>query len=139
MSILSRLFSAPDAVSKGMDAIINTGDALVFTDEEKAANNIKILELRIKAAEASHGSRLARRMLSIMFCGVFLFGVVLCFLFVILAAYTCADVGADGYCAPLQAQKGLESILTSAAMGGSVVAIISWYFFSGIRRMEPLT
>lgn len=134
MSFLKRLFSAPDAVSKGIDAVINTGDALFFTDEEKSQANYKIMELRLKAAEATHGSRLARRILSIMFCGVFLFGVLLCFLFVILAAYSCADIGADGYCAPQVAQQGLESILTSAAMGGSVVAIISWYFWSGIQR-----
>lgn len=136
MSFLKRLLSAPDVVSKGIDAVINTGDAIVYTEEEKAETNLKVFELKLKAAEATHGSRLARRLLALMFCGVFLFGILLCFLFVILAAYTCGDVDPIESCAPMVAQGGLERILTSAAMGGSVVAIISWYFWSGVKRVD---
>lgn len=136
MTFWKRLFSSPDTIGKAVDAVIDTGDALFYTDEEKAENNMKVFELKLKAAEATQGSRLARRLLAVMFTGVFLFGVLLCFLFVILAAYTCGDVGADGYCAPIVAQEGLERILTSAAMGGSVVAIISWYFWSGVKRID---
>lgn len=139
MSFLKRLFSAPDTVAKGMDAVINAGDALVFTEEERSQANYKILELRIKAAEATHGSRLARRILSIMFVGVYLFWASVACVLMIIAAYQCAPMdGAAvvGYCAADVAQENIKELLMSAALGGSVVAIVSWYFFSGIQRVD---
>ena len=141
MSFFKRLFSAPDAVSKGMDAVISTGDALFFTDEEKSQANLKVLELRLKAAEATHGSRLARRILAIMFVGVYLFWASVAFVLMILAAYQCEPSLVDGvlvagYCAPDVAQANVKELLMSAALGGSVIAIVSWYFFSGIQRVD---
>lgn len=133
MSFLGRLFSAPDAVAKGVDAVINTGDALIFTKEEQSQANHKLLELKIKAAEATHGSRLARRLLALMFCGVFLFWFSVACLLSVIAASVC---GTAEDCWPLVARDGLMQMLTSAAVGGSVVAIISWYFWSGVKRVD---
>jgi hypothetical protein len=117
-----------------MDAVINTGDALFFTDEEKSQANFKLMELRIKAAEATHGSRLARRLLALMIVGAFLFWFSVACLLVVVAAFVCT---ADGdYCAPLTASAGISEMLTSAAVGGSVVAIVSWYFWSGVKRVD---
>lgn len=129
-----RLFSAPDAVSKGMDAVINTGDALVFTEEEKSNASMQIMALRIKAAEATHGSRLARRLLAMMIVGVFLFWFSVSAVLVVLGAYLCSPD--TEYCWPMVASDSIAEMLTSAAVGGSVIAIVSWYFWSGIKRVD---
>lgn len=51
------------AGSKAVDAIINAGDALVFTDEEKSKVNMAKAKLMIDHANAMSGSRLSRRYL----------------------------------------------------------------------------
>lgn len=76
MSIWSKLFSSSDTVSKTVDAVINTGDALFFTDEEKSVANQKKLDWILKYHEASKGSNIARRLLAVMLTGVFLFLVI---------------------------------------------------------------
>jgi hypothetical protein len=72
MSFFKRLFSAPETIEKATDAVIHTGDALFFTDEEKSAANQKRLDWLLKFHQASSGSQIARRFLAIMFSGVFL-------------------------------------------------------------------
>jgi len=72
VSILSKLFSSSDTVSKTVDAVISTGDALFFTDEEKSIANQKKLDWILKYHEASKGSNIARRLLAVMLTGVFL-------------------------------------------------------------------
>ena len=76
MNFFKSLFSAPAVVSKATDAVIKTGDALVFTDEERSVANQKILDWTLKFHEASKGSNIARRYLAVMFSGVFLLLVV---------------------------------------------------------------
>lgn len=76
MNFFKSLFSAPEVVSKATDAVIKTGDALVFTDEERSVANQKILDWTLKFHEASKGSNIARRYLAVMFSGVFLLLVV---------------------------------------------------------------
>jgi len=76
MSFFKSLFSAPEVISKATDAVIKTGDALVFTDEERSVANQKILDWTLKFHEASKGSNIARRYLAVMFSGVFLLLVV---------------------------------------------------------------
>lgn len=77
MSIWSKLFSSGDTVSKTVDAVINTGDALFFTDEEKSVANQKKLDWILKFHEASKGSNIARRLIAVMVMGVFVFLVAL--------------------------------------------------------------
>ena len=72
MGIFSKLFSSSDTVSKTVDAVISTGDALFFTDEEKSVANQKKLDWILKYHEASKGSNIARRLLAVMVTGVFL-------------------------------------------------------------------
>ncbi len=76
MSIWSKLFSSSDTVRKTIDAVISTGDALFFTDEEKSVANQKKLDWILKYHEASKGSNIARRLLAVMLTGVFLFLVI---------------------------------------------------------------
>jgi hypothetical protein len=77
MSIFSSLFSAPEAISKTVDAVIRSGDALVFTEEEKSISNQKKLDWLLKFHQASSGSNIARRLLAVMFSAVFLYHVML--------------------------------------------------------------
>ena len=71
MSIWAGIFSAPEIVSKATDAIINTGDALVFTEEERSKANMKKLEWVLKFHEASKGSNIARRWIAIIITSLF--------------------------------------------------------------------
>lgn len=72
MNFIKQLFSAPKMASTVVDAVIKSGDALVFTDEEKDKANHKRLEWLLKFHEASSGSSVARRLLSLGVTGVFL-------------------------------------------------------------------
>ena len=59
MSILGKLFGSSDHISKGLDMVSSTGDALVFTKEEKA-------EWKLKLLQAYEPFKLAQRLLSLV-------------------------------------------------------------------------
>ena len=44
MSFFGRLFGSQSAIEKGIESIINTGDALIFTNEEKATHKLALLK-----------------------------------------------------------------------------------------------
>lgn len=83
MSFFKQLFSAPDVVKDTVDAVREAGDKIVFTEEEKSDANQKYLDWLLKFHEASSGSNLSRRLLALMFVGVFLF-IILVVVYVIL-------------------------------------------------------
>lgn len=114
------LFSSSETTEKLVDAAIKTGDALVFTDEERSDASMLLLKLRIEYAQATTGSRLARRLLSLMVTG--------CYLSWFSVAGVLILIG--------QTDKAAQvgELLTSLAVGGAFVTIISWYFFSGLER-----
>ena len=64
--IFKAIFSRDDTSNKIVDGIINGTDALFFTDEEKSVANQKILDWKLKFAEATKGSNVARRFISLM-------------------------------------------------------------------------
>ncbi|MCU7840867.1 MAG: hypothetical protein KZQ94_15995 [Candidatus Thiodiazotropha sp. (ex Troendleina suluensis)] len=119
MGFWRSVFSAPETLSKASDAVIRAGDAIVFTDEEKSKANMAILEWTLKFHEASKGSNLARRLLAIMFVGVFLF-----FLLLIAFLYM---VGADFMAAKIFG-------LVNGELSTPVSIIIAFYFTSGMVR-----
>lgn len=65
MGLLSFLKSAPDTVEKSVDALIATGDSLVFTEEEKAEGRKQtfqwFLELEKILADQNSPRSLTRR------------------------------------------------------------------------------
>lgn len=77
MSLWSSIFSAPAIVEKSVDAVIKSGDALVFTEEERSQANLKQLDWILEYHKASVGSNLARRFIAVMTMGVFLLMVLL--------------------------------------------------------------
>lgn len=72
MSFLSRLFSAPDEVTKITDAVIAAGDKLVFTTEEKSEAAAVTRDWLLRFWEASKGGEVARRLIALMTTGAFL-------------------------------------------------------------------
>jgi small ligand-binding sensory domain FIST len=60
-----------DKADKAIDAVVNTGDALFFTDEEKSQASQKKLELMIEHAKAMGPSRQSRRYLVWVIAGNF--------------------------------------------------------------------
>lgn len=80
MSFWKRLWSSPDVVAdtveKATDAVIRTGDAVWYTEEEKAQDRKYFLEWLVQFHAASSGSRLARRMIAISTSFVFLLQVI---------------------------------------------------------------
>ena len=119
MSFWGSVFGMPDVVEKGVDAVVKTGDALVFTDEERNKANLMVLEWTLKFHEASKGSNLARRLLALMVVGVFL-----CLILLVAALYT---FGAD-----LTAAKLFG--LANSTLSTPVSVIIAFYFTSGMVR-----
>lgn len=67
MSIWSKLFNSSDTLDKATDAVINTGDKLFYTDEEKAEHRIKQREFFPKLLEAYAPFKIAQRVLAIWF------------------------------------------------------------------------
>ena len=82
MSFFGRLFSSPDVIEKSVDAVIKSGDMLVFTDEEKSVAAQKTLDWLLEFHKASSGSQIARRYIAVMVVLVFLALVIACAVFV---------------------------------------------------------
>ena len=66
MGILSNFFSASETVDKTVDAVINTGDAIFFTDEEKSIASQKILDWKLKMYAATANASPARRFIAVV-------------------------------------------------------------------------
>ena len=71
MSIWKTLFSSSDTLDKATDAVINTGDKLFYTDEEKAEDRIKQREFFPTLLKAYHPFKIAQRVLAIWFSGLY--------------------------------------------------------------------
>ncbi|MGF1806085.1 hypothetical protein L4C31_12630 [Aliivibrio sifiae] len=61
MGLFSKIFGTDSAIKAGLDLIVNTGDALVFTDEEKSEQKIKLLK-------AYEPFKLIQRFIVMVFC-----------------------------------------------------------------------
>lgn len=72
MALFDRLFSAPQAIDKTIDALVSTGDALFFTDEERSKANLQLLDAKIEFYRATQGSRLARRVIAFILVGTWI-------------------------------------------------------------------
>ena len=62
---LGWLFGNSASVEKAVDAVINTGDALFFTDEEKSVASQKILDWKIEYAKATQNQSVSRRIIAV--------------------------------------------------------------------------
>jgi hypothetical protein len=76
MSLLS-IFKAPETIDKALGAVISAGDALVYTEEEKAEMRIKIADIHLKHIQATAGENnhtsIARRWFAMAVTAPFIF------------------------------------------------------------------
>lgn len=86
---LSWLFGNSKSAEKSLDAVIKTGDALVFTDEEKSKANQKVLDATIEYMRATQGMSVARRIIAFIVCSLWAFLIVVA----VLTGYFDRSVG----------------------------------------------
>lgn len=72
MGFWSRLWDTPDAIAEGARAVIKSGDALVYTEEEKAEFGQRVRDWLLKWQQATSGQNIARRLIALMVTGVWL-------------------------------------------------------------------
>jgi len=76
MSVWSKIFGSSETVREGLSMIRDAGDALVYTDQEKAqdarASNQAAINSIIQWMDTTKGQNLARRLLAVMITSVWL-------------------------------------------------------------------
>jgi uncharacterized membrane protein YhaH (DUF805 family) len=72
MGILDWITGGGRTADKIVDAAINTGDALFFTDEEKSQANMKRLEWTLAYLKTTSGQNVARRLIAIGVVGLWI-------------------------------------------------------------------
>lgn len=77
MGLLKRVFAGPDQVGAVIDGARKGLDALVFTNEERAAQGIRAFELVADYMRATEGQNLARRLIAFAVVGLWAFVIVL--------------------------------------------------------------
>ncbi|WP_444902562.1 hypothetical protein ACJJIG_10695 [Microbulbifer sp. SSSA007] len=65
MSLWKRLWDTSDVIEQSVDAVIRTGDALVYTEEEKADFKARVLDWMLKWQQVTAGQNLTRRLLAL--------------------------------------------------------------------------
>lgn len=96
MSFWSSLWSAPETVSKAVDAAIATGDKLVLTEEERLDYRKELGEWYLRWLQVSSGSDLARRLIALVVIFLFAILVLVIVVLYILGAATTDVATVDG-------------------------------------------
>jgi len=65
MNWLASLFGGGKTTGKIVDGVLNGVDALVYTDEEKAVANQKVLDFKLEWMKATQGQNIARRLIAV--------------------------------------------------------------------------
>jgi len=73
MGLFSWITGGGDSATKIIDAVVKTGDALVFTDEEKSVANQKTLDWVLQYMNATNAQNVARRMIALFVVGSWVF------------------------------------------------------------------
>lgn len=123
---LGKIFGSEKAVEKGFDLIEKAGDAIWYTDEEKAQDRMRMVQhkdaLLVKWMETTQGQNLARRFIALMVTFVWLFMYMVSFFIDVAAVW-------------VDAEKAKMLANTSEAMGeyasqmnGAMMLILAFYF-----------
>lgn len=121
MSIWSTLFNSSDTISKATDAVINAGDKLFYTEEEKAETKLKLVEHFPTLLKSYEPFKIAQRILAIWFSGIFGISFLICLTFTIynIAFGTNYDM------------KPIFDLINNFGIDMIVLAIVSFYFLGG--------
>ena len=126
MSIWGKIFGTDKAVESGLNMIYKAGDALVYTDEEKAidkARKIKqVQQFMIDWMETTKGQNIARRLLAIMITSVWLFLYLVGIVLSVISPWVDAEISLK----LMESARVLES--NADRMSGAVMIIIAFYF-----------
>lgn len=77
LNLLKSIFAKPEEMGKTVDAVIATGDALFYTDEEKAQGAQLQLDWYIKYLDATQSQNVARRLIAVMVTCLFVLLVII--------------------------------------------------------------
>lgn len=66
MGLIASLFGTEKIAQAAVDAVVKTGDALLYTDEEKTATATQRLEWVLKYMEATNPQNVARRVIALI-------------------------------------------------------------------------
>jgi len=134
MSLFSGLFTS-DVINKSVDAIIDSGDALIYTEEEKARAEQLRRDTKLKMLPLFEPFKLAQRYIAFWYS--FLFGI--SFLsglgMVMFNVVHKFNALADGVKAENIVQLDLKPLLNLVqgfSIGYIALAIVTWYFSGGV-------
>lgn len=113
---LKSIFS-PIVLTKAADAVIDTGDALVYTDEERAKAYQKLLDTKLKMLPLFEPFKVAQRYLATIFSINF----ILAFWVGVLIFFRGNKEQFDGYI----------QLVSAFSLGWIMVAIVTFYFGGG--------
>jgi len=141
MSILARIFGAEKAIEKGIDTIDKTIghaaagiDALFFTDEEKSAQSVKVMELRmamVKSLQGENSARsITRRILAIIIVGSTFLHLNLLALFILIGTFWPKLVEvAPGQPKVSAYNWGMENILEVVKIEFQISMLVVFFYF----------
>jgi hypothetical protein len=121
MNPFTWLMSGGKMAEKAADAVINTGDALFFTEEEKSVASAKKLDWALKYLQTTSGQNLARRVVA--------FGVVGLWVTLILIACVSGYWNHEKGSYSVWLFKILEDVVNQPFM-----IIVGFYFMTGLIR-----
>lgn len=121
MGIWSSLFNSSDTLSNVTDAVINTGDKLVYTAEERAEMNQKVREFFPTILNAYEPFKIAQRILAIWFS--FLFGLAFIIGLIMLMLNMIYDATFE--------LKLIYDLVEAFSLDYIIIAIVSFYFLGG--------
>ena len=131
----STLTNSSDTVGKVTDAVINTGDKLFYTDEEKADMKIKYAESLPTILKAYEPFKIAQRVLafwfSFLFGIAFLTGLGMSITNIIIKYNALKDGIALDKIVLLDIQP-LFNLVGAFSLGIIMIAIVSFYFGGGV-------
>tara|TARA_R110000782_G_scaffold35268_3_gene84323 strand:+ start:624 stop:1082 length:459 start_codon:yes stop_codon:yes gene_type:complete len=126
MGILGKIFGTDKAIESGLNMIYKAGDALFYTDQEKAAdkeNKIKqVHQFMNDWMETTKGQNIARRLLAVMITTVWLFLYLVGILLSVIAPWVATEISIK----LMESAKVLES--NAEMMSGAVMLILAFYF-----------
>jgi uncharacterized membrane protein (DUF485 family) len=126
MGILGKIFGTDKALESGLNMIYKAGDALFYTDQEKAADK----ESKVKQVhqfmndwmETTKGQNIARRLLAVMITTVWLFLYLVGILLSVISPWVATEISVK----LMESAKVLES--NANMMSGAVMLILAFYF-----------
>lgn len=124
IKLLKSIFGSADIVEKGLSMLERTGDALVYTEQEKAQHakesTTEARNMIVQWMETTKGQNLARRLIALLITAVWLFMYICSISLSIVSVWV------------LESSKWIESAQLigdkAQQMNGAMMLILAFYF-----------